>query len=481
MKKILVTAVGVVMALCMVACGNEQGTMTEDVETEVIGAETSEAPVEETETIGMPTEAEPEEDTGEKAKVEVSGFDTSYNIEETVLVDENDVKITATGLTYTDYAVEVNLLLENNSDKNLSIYTGSIGYSPNAVNGYMLGGYMNAEVAAGKKTNETISYDFNELAVYGITKIADLQIGFAIKDEEYEGFETGPRQVKTAAADSYDYSLDTYAESVKGGIAESIFDYEVNYFAEDVLYEQNDVSVVSQALMTNKDGEQAVFLEVVNDSEETVYVAGSSISLNGLIVSGRNRVVEMICPGMRKVIQVSVESLIDAEYLELLGISEIGNMSVNLALKDVDLNVIAESQEISIAFSENVPMFEAEGTEVFNSEGIRVVSKGIVEDSEEYADYVYMILLAENATDESVRFNVAYNSLSVNGFMLDEISDPMDILPGKEAFIDIWVRAEDLEVNGITAIEDITEAEFGMEVQDEGYDMVAEATVKISY
>lgn len=481
MKKILVTALGVVMTLCMVACGNELGTMAEDVETEVIGAETSEDLVETTETIGMPTEAEPEVEVEEKAKAEVPGFDTSYNIEETVLVDENDVKITATGLNYTDYAVEVNLLLENNSDKNLTIYTGSVGYSPNAVNGYMLSGYMYTEVAAGKKTNETISYNFNELAVYGITQIADLQLGFEIKDEDYEGFKTGPKQVKTAAADSYDYSANTYAESVRGGIAESIFDYEVNYFAEDVLYEQNGVSVVSQALMTNADGEQAVFLEVVNNSEETVYVAGSNISLNGLIVSGRNRFVEMVCPGMRKVIQLSVDSMVDAEYLELFGISEIGNMTVNLALMDLDSNVITEPQEIGVIFSENIPMFEAEGTEVYNSDGIRVVSKGIVEDPDEYADYVKMVLLVENTTNESVRFDITNNSLSLNGFMMDEISDPMDVLSGKVAFIDIWVREEDLKANGITGIEDITEAEFGMEVQNDDYDMVAESTVKISY
>lgn len=476
MKKIVVAAVGTMMVLCMIACGNEQGSMTAEdadnvVETEVIGESTSEAT----------DEGEIAESVEEKVKVEIPGFDTSYNIEETVLVDESDVKITATGLTYTNYSVEVNLLVENNSDKDLSIYTGSIGYSPNAVNGYMLGGYMNAEVAAGKKTNEKISYNFNELAVYGITKIADLQFGFEVKDEDYDGFRTEPRSVLTAAADSYDYSVNTYAESVNGGIAESIFDYEVNYFAEDVLYEQNGVSVVSQALMTNTDGEQAVFLEVVNNSEETVYVAGSSISLNGLIVSGRNWFNEMICPGMRKVIQLSVESMIDSEFLELLGISEIGNMTVNLVLKDSDSNVIVDSQEMAVVFSEKVPVFEAEGTEVYNSDGIRIVSKGIVDDPEEIIDYVDMILLVENTTNEKVSFDMVYGSLSFNGFMMDCLYTGRDVLPGKTAFIQMPVAEEELEANGITAIEDITEAEFDMEIKNENYKMVAKSTLKISY
>ena len=190
---------------------------------------------------------------------------------------------------------------------------------------------------------------------------------------------------------------------------------------------------------------------------------------------------ELICPGMRRVIQVSVKSLIDSEYLELLGISEIGNMTVDLGLNDEESNVIAQPQEVKIVFAENVPMFEADGTEVFNSNGIRVISKGIVEEPEEYLDYVNMILLVENELDEKVRFNVKYNSLSLNGFMMDEMSDPRDVLAGKVAFIDVSVRMEDLKDNGITAIEDIIEAEFGIEVQNDNYDMLAESMLKISY
>ena len=63
-------------------------------------------------------------------------FKTSATIEETVLVDEGGVKITATGLTYTNYSVDLALTIENNSGKNLSFVTGSLGYSCNSVNGY---------------------------------------------------------------------------------------------------------------------------------------------------------------------------------------------------------------------------------------------------------------------------------------------------------------------------------------------------------
>lgn len=62
-------------------------------------------------------------------------FSETAEIEETVMIDENDIKITATGLKYTSYSVELELDIENNSDKALSFISGSLGYSCNSVNG----------------------------------------------------------------------------------------------------------------------------------------------------------------------------------------------------------------------------------------------------------------------------------------------------------------------------------------------------------
>lgn len=96
----------------------------------------------------------------------VEMFSSQATIEETVLVDESDVKITATGLSYTDYSAELSLLIENNTDLDLSFYSGTAGYSCNAVNGYMSDeGYMNVDVSAGKKATEDISFDASSLAI----------------------------------------------------------------------------------------------------------------------------------------------------------------------------------------------------------------------------------------------------------------------------------------------------------------------------
>ena len=74
---------------------------------------------------------------------------------------------------------------------------------------------MNADVSAGKNTNETIRFNLDELSVYGITKIADIQVGFRITDDSYDVIYQGMGKVKTSLEASYNYKADTFAEKSK--------------------------------------------------------------------------------------------------------------------------------------------------------------------------------------------------------------------------------------------------------------------------
>ena len=98
----------------------------------------------------------------------LEAFGTTATLDETVMVDEGGVTITATGLTYTAYSADLELTIENNSGKNLSFVSGSLGYSCNSINGYMVeDGYLNCDVANGKKANESISFGYDALMLYG--------------------------------------------------------------------------------------------------------------------------------------------------------------------------------------------------------------------------------------------------------------------------------------------------------------------------
>ena len=64
-------------------------------------------------------------------------FSHEGTIEETVLIDNQDVKITAKELVYTDYSADLKLLVENRTDKTLTFSSGKYSKKRNSVNGYM--------------------------------------------------------------------------------------------------------------------------------------------------------------------------------------------------------------------------------------------------------------------------------------------------------------------------------------------------------
>lgn len=198
MRKSISILLTVLLVLSLAACGatNEGATVDDSSST----AST------ESQTPDKNNNSDADDDDESQGNYELREFKKGATIEETVLVDENGVKITATELTYGNYSAEVALLIENNSDKDLSFIANSIGYSCNSVNGYMVPeGYLNCDVAAGKKASDTISIGYDTLMLYGIFEIADIEIGFDISDDDYNHTYTGPITLRTSAADGYDY------------------------------------------------------------------------------------------------------------------------------------------------------------------------------------------------------------------------------------------------------------------------------------
>lgn len=409
-------------------------------------------------------------------------FSTDATIEETVLVDENGVRIVATGLEYGNNMVNLNLLIENNSGQDLSFVSGSLGYSCNSINGYMVEeGYMNADVTAGNKANETVSFSMDGLRLYGITEVADIEIGFSVSDSDYNHFYSGPRQVRTSIADAHDYSVDTYKETVGSGALEKKYNFTVDYFGEGKLFEQNGVKIVSEAKLTNKDGEEVLFLEVENTSPEPIYFATKDISINGLAVGGSIVSYDMINPGARGLVDISLSSLLNASIRETVGIDEIGNVSFFAVSSDDEANEICTSEEIQVEFSKDTATFDGSGEEVYNENGIRIVFKDLLNADGGWGEETHLLLLVENGGEKKISVSDVYDSLSVNGFMMDYTMYGAYADVGKSALLDIKIREDALEENGIADVSDITEASISLEIEDENYNTIAEPKVKIEF
>lgn len=412
----------------------------------------------------------------------LSSFDRSATLEETVMWDSDGVKITATGLSYSNYSVDLGLQIENNTEENLSFISNSLGYSCNAINGYMVdGGYLNCDVSAGKIANNTISFGIDELLMYGISGIASIEIGFDIEDSDNNDIYTGPLSVATSLDASYDYDADTYAEAIVSDAVSCVYGYSVESYEQTEIYNQNDIRIISECLIRNEDGEYVLLLEAESNANDLVYVTTSNIVANGLVLYDYNWSSDSINPGNRRVIGLELSSMLEKEYLDMLGLTEIGELTFSVSIKDMDYNKISAPRPISITLSENTLTIDDRGDEVYNANGIRVISKGLVPDSSNYSEDIHLLLLVKNGYSEDIQIDDVYDSLSVNNYMTDYYCTGADIGMGNWALVDIEIDEDSLSDNGITDIADIFHVELSLEIRISDYDDIDSPVISVVF
>lgn len=469
MKKILSLFLTLLLTASLAACGNQtEGTSGTSVEPSA--SETQPAASD----TGNETEpADMSEDT-----MNSYTFNQNATIEETILVDEYDVKITATELTYDDYSAELALVIENNSDRNLSFIANSIGYSCNSVNGYMLpDGYLNCDVAAGKKATDTISIAYDSLMAYGISEIADLEIGFDISDDDYNHTYTGPCAILTSAADSYDYSRTYYRNTIASEASQTGNDYSVSYFSTDAVYEENGLAIVSQTMINNKGGESILLLEIENTTGETVNVSTADIDLNGLRIYDSTWSSDTINPGKTAIVNIDLSSVLEPEYWTIYGITDADNVALKIFFTNEDDEEVSEPAYLSIDISGTEATFSMEGTEIYNDNGLRLISKGIYADSSRYSDNLHLLLIAENTSGQTLALHNVYDSLSLNDYMASYSYYTTTIENDVCVMIDILLWGDDLEDIGISGPSDIQSVELSLTIRDEDYTEIDEANI----
>ena len=223
---------------------------------------------------------------------------------------------------------------------------------------------------------------------------------------------------------------------------------------------------MSQALITNRDDERVVLIEVVNDLPETVFSSVGDIFLNDLLVATGTWNREAIAPGKRRIIEMTLESMLDKAYWERLGITEVDNITFTFGTKDEEDAEIFEPCEISMAISgESLPLDDS-GQELYSEEGMRIIDKG-------------MLFLVENQSSTEREVKIEYDSISMNGYMVGGY-DYVYVPAGSVTVLEVNIRKDDLEENNIFSIEDVTEAELTFEIK-EGYKEIASPTVTIQY
>ena len=426
-------------------------------------------------------EGSPKEEKLQKSNETLEPFRKEATLTETVMMDEGGVKITATGLTYTESSADLAITIENNSGKDLSFISGSLGYSCNSVNGYMVNdGYLNCDVLNGTVANDVISFSYDTLMLYGINEIADIEIGFDISDADYNSIYFNSPPIHTSAFQGHDYETDHYQQTITSQAAMNTYNYEMIHFSQEPLYAQQGVELLSSSVIVNQDGETALLLELENTGDKMVYVSTSDIGINGLTATTFLWSSSAVAPGKRCIVDVQLDKVLEPSWQSVYGIDEIGEISLSIGLMDEQWMNVAEKMPVEIAIPSVKASFDDKGTEVYNKNGLRMVAKTVLQDDSDYSSDCHVLLLMENNSGNTLDIRDVPDSLSVNGMMSDYSFSFNELKDGGSAVLSITLPEDALEMNQITSPQEIKEIKVSFEIRNDR-EMIDEPTVTMAF
>lgn len=187
-----------------------------------------------------------------EAKVEVT-------LSETVVYDENDVRITAVALEEGWTGKQIKILVENNTDKNIALSATNV-----IVNGVSMYAGLYIDVAAGMKSYGTLDLYDEYLKTAGIEDVAliDAKDAYIYDTDTYDTLLNTPFVLETSLGSDFVQQLDE---------------------SGDVIFESNGITVISKVITEEFYG-KTVLLYVKNESEKNIIVEAENISVNGFTI-----------------------------------------------------------------------------------------------------------------------------------------------------------------------------------------------------
>ena len=251
-SKLLVGMISIcTIAALLTGCSSSAPSETKDI----VQEEKTEG---KTQTEDKKTEEGSSEENAAAEKSE--GVDVS--IEEQVLVDQDGIKITA--LEYVKDSIwgdGIKVLIENETDKDVMV-----GCNALIVNDYMINDLFASEVAAGKKSNETIYISSSELKAAGIDTVGRIEIYFHVYD-----------------TDSYDKIFDSDCVTIETSAIDSI-DTTANDEGTE-LYNDGGIRIIGKTVDENSFWGTAILLYIENQSGNNVGISVDDLSINGFMLT----------------------------------------------------------------------------------------------------------------------------------------------------------------------------------------------------
>ena len=245
----------------------------------------------------------------------------AITIEEQVLLDQDGIVVTAK-----EYVADsiwgdgIKLLVENNGDKTVTVSCNAL-----IVNNFMISDLFVAEVAPGKKSNETLNLSSTELKAAGIDTVGQVEIYFHVYDSEtYDGiFDSDCVTIKTSAY----ATMDTKPND-----------------AGTELYNANGIRIVGKTVDENSFWGTAILLYCENTSGKNVGISVEEMSINGFMMNPFFSTT--VYDGQMSFDEITILS----SDLEENGITEIEEVELKFHIYDADTySTIADSEAISFS------------------------------------------------------------------------------------------------------------------------------------
>lgn len=406
-------------------------------------------------------------------------FSKTASIEKTVIYDQDNIRITANSLTYTNYGAEIELAFENNTDENLSFVSGSLGYSCNAVNGYMMrDGYFYCDVPAGKQAIDSLYIGYESMLLCGINEIKSIQIGIDISDESYEDVYVAPIELLTSAQGGSDSG---FYESVQNTDLQNGLGIKVEKSYQENISLCSGVAALSEVVLTStSDAGQLLLLEIENQTNEAVYVSADRISVNGLLIESNTWTGDIINAGKRDLLAIELKDIMDGSSLQSYGITEAGEVSLRLVAEDLQSRELGQVQ-FTMPIIDGAKRVTANGEALYDKNGIRIYAGAMTKDSGSYSNDIHIFLLVENGSGADISVSDDYGSLSLNGYMADYFCPFVTVPNDAIAELDISISEDDAEKIGISSESDIRDMEMRLSIEDGKYRQIDEPLIELAW